>query len=259
MSESNVLTQIIEGVLEDVEKRVIPIKQLREQLENAPKLRGAFKALNQDGMRLIAEVKRSSPSKGNLAEIADPKELASKYQEGGADVISVLTEERRFKGSIADLVSVRSCVDLPVLRKDFIVTEFQVLESRILGADLILLIVAGLSKSQLIDFYQLSTELGMDVLVEVHDLDEAEKALDIGAKIIGVNSRNLKTLEVSEKAFEIILPALPAQILKVAESGISNRQQVALVEQLGAKAVLVGESLVRAGNPVHTIKELLNR
>jgi indole-3-glycerol phosphate synthase len=122
-----------------------------------------------------------------------------------------------------------------------------------------LLIVAGLSKSQLIDFYQLSTELGMDVLVEVHDLDEAEKALDIGAKIIGVNSRNLKTLEVSEKAFEIILPALPAQILKVAESGISNRQQVALVEQLGAKAVLVGESLVRAGNPVHTIKELLNR
>ena len=210
-------------------------------------------------MRLIAEVKRSSPSKGNLADIADPKELASKYQEGGADVISVLTEERRFKGSIADLVSVRSCVDLPVLRKDFIVTEFQVLESRILGADLILLIVAGLSKSQLIDFYQLSTELGMDVLVEVHDLDEAEKALDIGAKIIGVNSRNLKTLEVSEKAFEIILPALPAQILKVAESGISNRQQVALVEQLGAKAVLVGESLVRAGNPVHTIKELLNR
>jgi indole-3-glycerol phosphate synthase len=259
MSESNVLTQIIEGVLEDVEKRFVPIKQLREQLENAPKLRGAFKALSQDGMRLIAEVKRSSPSKGNLAEIADPKELASKYQEGGADVISVLTEERRFKGSIDDLVSVRSCVDIPVLRKDFIVTEFQVLESRILGADLILLIVAGLSKSQLIDFYQLSTELGMDVLVEVHDLDEAEKALDIGAKIIGVNSRNLKTLEVREKTFEIILPVLPAQILKVAESGISNRQQVALVEQLGAKAVLVGESLVRAGNPVHTIKELLNR
>ena len=259
MSESNVLTQIIEGVLEDVEKRFVPINQLREQLENAPKLRSAFKALNQDGMRLIAEVKRSSPSKGNLAEIADRKELAGKYQEGGADVISVLTEERRFKGSIADLVSVRSGVDLPVLRKDFIVTEFQVIESRILGADLILLIVAGLSKSQLIDFYQLSTELGMDVLVEVHNMDEAEKALDVGAKIIGVNSRNLKTLEVSEKTFETILPALPSQILKVAESGISNRQQVALVEQLGAKAVLVGESLVRAGNPVHTIKELLNR
>ena len=259
MSESNVLDQIIEGVLEDVEKRFVPIVQLREQLANAPKLRGAYRALNQDGMRLIAEVKRSSPSKGNLAEIADPKELAGRYQEGGADVISVLTEERRFKGSIADLLSVRASIDLPVLRKDFIVTEFQVIESRILGADLILLIVAGLSKSQLIDFYQLSTELGMDVLIEVHDMDEAEKALDIGAKIIGVNSRNLKTLEVSEKTFERILPELPSQILKVAESGISSRQQVASVEQLGAKAVLIGESLVRAGNPVHTIKELLNR
>lgn len=259
MSESNVLTQIIEGVLEDVEKRFIPIKQLREQLENAPKLRGAFKALNQDGMRLIAEVKRSSPSKGNLAEIADPKELASKYQEGGADVISVLTEERRFKGSIADLVSVRSCVDLPVLRKDFIVTEFQVLESRILGADLILLIVAGLSKSQLIDFYQLSTELGMDVLVEVHDLDEAEKALDIGAKIIGVNSRNLKTLEVSDLNFKKIFPHLPKDVIKVAESGIATRAQVEFVESLGADAILVGESLVKSGDPKQSIKELLNR
>jgi indole-3-glycerol phosphate synthase len=259
MSESNVLTQIIEGVLEDVEKRFIPIKQLREQLENAPKLRGAFKALNQDGMRLIAEVKRSSPSKGNLAEIADPKELASKYQEGGADVISVLTEERRFKGSIADLVSVRSCVDLPVLRKDFIVTEFQVLESRILGADLILLIVAGLSKSQLIDFYQLSTELGMDVLVEVHDLDEAEKALDIGAKIIGVNSRNLKTLEVSDLNFKKIFPHLPKDVIKVAESGITTRAQVEFVESLGADAILVGESLVKSGDPKQSIKELLNR
>jgi indole-3-glycerol phosphate synthase len=259
MSESNVLTQIIEGVLEDVEKRFIPIKQLREQLENAPKLRGAFKALNQDGMRLIAEVKRSSPSKGNLAEIADPKELASKYQEGGADVISVLTEERRFKGSIADLVSVRSCVDLPVLRKDFIVTEFQVYESRLLGADLMLLIVAGLSKSQLVDFYQLATELGMDVLVEVHDLVEAEVAVDIGSKIIGVNCRNLKTLEVNDKNFELILPQLPASVLKVAESGISTRDQVLSVQELGAKAVLIGETLVRTGNPVHTIKELLNR
>jgi indole-3-glycerol phosphate synthase len=157
------------------------------------------------------------------------------------------------------LISVRSAIDLPVLRKDFIVTEFQVFESRILGADLILLIVAGLSNSQLKDFYQLSTELGMDVLVEIHDMDEAEKAIEIGAKIIGVNSRNLKTLEVSEKVFESILPELPKDLIKVAESGISTRKQVALVERLGANAVLIGESLVKAGNPVHTIKELLNR
>ncbi|MFM8869546.1 MAG: indole-3-glycerol phosphate synthase TrpC, partial [Candidatus Nanopelagicus sp.] len=145
MSESNVLTSIIEGVLEDVEKRARPIKQLQDQLQDAPVLRGAYQSLSKPGMRLIAEVKRASPSKGELAVIEDPQSLAAKYQEGGADLISVLTEERRFKGSIADLISVRSTIKLPVLRKDFIVTEFQVYESRILGADLILLIVAGLS------------------------------------------------------------------------------------------------------------------
>ena len=259
MSDSSVLASIIEGVLEDLQKRLIPSVQLREQLDSAPKLRGAYAALNKDGMRLIAEVKRSSPSKGELSAILDPVALASSYQTGGADLISVLTEERRFKGKIADLIAVRTAVDIPVLRKDFIVTEFQVLESRILGSDLMLLIVAALAKSQLIDFYQLATELGMDVLVEVHNLVEAEVALDIGAKIIGVNSRNLKTLEVNDKNFELILPQLPTTVLKVAESGISTRSQVANVGALGANAVLVGETLVKAGNPVHTINELLNR
>jgi indole-3-glycerol phosphate synthase len=259
MSDSSVLASIIEGVLEDLQKRLVPSVQLREQLDSAPKLRGAYAALNKDGMRLIAEVKRSSPSKGELSAILDPVALASSYQTGGADLISVLTEERRFKGKIADLTTVRAAVDIPVLRKDFIVTEFQVLESRILGSDLMLLIVAALAKSQLIDFYQLATELGMDVLVEVHDLVEAEVALDIGAKIIGVNSRNLKTLEVNDKNFELILPQLPTTVLKVAESGISTRSQVANVGALGANAVLVGETLVKAGNPVHTINELLNR
>jgi indole-3-glycerol phosphate synthase len=171
----------------------------------------------------------------------------------------VLTEERRFKGSISDLISIRAAIDIPVLRKDFIVTEFQVYESRILGADLMLLIVAGLSKSQLIDFYQLATELGMDVLVEVHDLHEAERAVEIGSKIIGVNSRNLKTLEVDQKNFELILPQLPDSVLKVAESGISHRSQLEIVQALGANAVLIGETLVKAGNPVHTINDLLNR
>ena len=259
MSDSNVLTSIIEGVIEDVEKRKVPISQLKEQLANAPKLRNAYAALNKDGMRLIAEIKRSSPSKGDLSAIENPVSLANDYQSGGADLISVLTESRRFKGNIADLIAVRSAVALPVLRKDFIVTEFQVYESRVLGADLMLLIVAGLSKSQLVDFYQLATELGMDVLVEVHDLAEAEIAVDIGSKIIGVNCRNLKTLEVNDKNFELILPQLPASVLKVAESGISTRDQVLSVQELGAKAVLIGETLVKTGNPVHTIKELLNR
>ena len=259
MSDSNVLTSIIEGVIEDVEKRKVPISQLKEQLENAPKLRNAYAALSKEGIPLIAEIKRSSPSKGDLSAIENPVSLARDYQSGGADLISVLTEERRFKGNIADLIAVRSAVDVPVLRKDFIVTEFQVYESRVLGADLMLLIVAGLSKSQLVDFYQLATELGMDVLVEVHDLAEAEIAVDIGSKIIGVNCRNLKTLEVNDKNFELILPQLPASVLKVAESGISTREQVLSVQELGAKAVLIGETLVKTGNPVHTIKELLNR
>ena len=259
MSDSNILTSIIEGVIEDVEKRQVPISQVKEQLENAPKLRKAYEALNKDGMRLIAEIKRSSPSKGDLSAIENPVSLANDYQSGGADLISVLTESRRFKGNISDLIAVRSAVDLPVLRKDFIVTEFQVYESRLLGADLMLLIVAGLLKSQLVDFYQLATELGMDVLVEVHDLAEAEIAVDIGSKIIGVNCRNLKTLELNDKNFELILPQLPASVLKVAESGISTRNQVLSVQELGAKAVLIGETLVRTGNPVHTIKELLNR
>lgn len=259
MSDSNVLTSIIEGVIEDVEKRQVPISQIKEQLENAPKLRKAYEALNKDGMRLIAEIKRSSPSKGDLSAIENPVSLANDYQSGGADLISVLTESRRFKGNISDLIAVRSAVDLPVLRKDFIVTEFQVYESRLLGADLMLLIVAGLLKSQLVDFYQLATELGMDVLVEVHDLNEAEIAVNIGSKIIGVNCRNLKTLEINSRSFELILPQLPASVLKVAESGISNREQVISVQDLGAKAVLIGETLVKTGNPVHTIKELLNR
>jgi len=259
MSDSNVLQSIIDGVLEDLQKRLVPISQLREQIQSAPKLRGAYAALNKDGMRLIAEVKRSSPSKGELAQIPDPVALANAYHAAGVDLISVLTEERRFKGKIEDFIAVRAAVDLPILRKDFIVTEFQVFESRLLGADLMLLIVAGLSKSQLTDFYQLATELGMDVLVEVHDLNEAEIALDIGSKIIGVNCRNLKTLEVDDKNFELILPQLPDTVLKVAESGISTRSQVAAVEALGADAVLVGETLVKAGNPIHTINELLNR
>ena len=259
MIESNALNGIIEGVLEDVAQRSVPASMLKEKLATAPQLRDAYAALNKEGMSLIAEVKRSSPSKGDLAEISDPISLAKSYQQGGADLVSVLTEERKFKGRVSDLIGVRQSINLPVLRKDFIVTEFQVYESRILGSDLLLLIIAGLSKSQLIDFYQLATELGMSVLVEVHTMSEAEVALDIGAKIIGVNCRNLKTLELDKNAFELILPKLPDSVVKIAESGIRTRTEVEAVAELGANAILVGETLVKSGNPVHTIKDLLNR
>ena len=259
MESNSALSEIIEGVLADVENRLVPISILEKQLDQAPVLRDAYSALSQKGLSLIAEVKRSSPSKGALATISNPVELANSYQAGGAEIISILTEERRFKGSISDLVSVRSAVSIPVLRKDFIVTEFQVYESRIIGSDLLLLIVAGLSKSQLKDYFQLATSLGMQVLVEVHDLSEVELALEIDSKIIGVNCRNLKTLEIDKTAFDLILPRLPENVLKVAESGISTRDEVEKIESLGANAILVGETLVKSGNPVHTIKELLNR
>ena len=259
MESNSALSEIIEGVLADVNNRLVPISILEKQLNQAPVLRDAYSALSKKGLSLIAEVKRSSPSKGVLATISNPVELANSYQVGGAEIISILTEERRFKGSISDLVSVRNAVSVPVLRKDFIVTEFQVYESRIIGSDLLLLIVAGLSKSQLRDYFQLATSLGMHVLVEVHDLPEVELALEVGSKIIGVNCRNLKTLEIDKTAFYLILPRLPEDVLKVAESGISTRNEVEKIESLGADAILVGETLVKSGNPVHTIKELLNR
>jgi indole-3-glycerol phosphate synthase len=256
---SNVLDSIIEGVLEDVERRSIPMNQLKAQLSDAADLRGALRALTGSDIKIISEVKRASPSKGDLGEILQPARLAAQYESGGASVISVLTEERRFKGSIKDFTEVRREVSIPMLRKDFIVTEYQVIESRVLGADLLLLIVAGLSQSQYCDFHQMANELGMDVLVEIHNEEELERALEASPTIVGVNSRNLKTLDLDQGAFDQLLPMIPSGIIKVAESGISERHEVAHVEQLGADAILVGETLVRAGDPVAAISRLLGK
>jgi len=256
---SSVLNSIIEGVLEDVERRSIPMNQLKAQLSDAADLRGALQALTGSDMKIISEVKRASPSKGDLGEILQPARLASQYESGGASVISVLTEERRFKGSIKDFTEVRREVSIPMLRKDFIVTEYQVIESRVLGADLLLLIVAGLSQSQYCDFHQMANELGMDVLVEIHNEEELERALEANPTIVGVNSRNLKTLDVDPRAFDQFLPMIPSGVIKVAESGISERSEVAHVEELGADAILVGETLVRAGDPIAAISRLLGK
>ncbi len=256
---SSVLDSIIEGVLEDVERRSIPMNQLKAQLSDAADLRGALQALTGSDMKIISEVKRASPSKGDLGEILQPARLAAQYESGGASVISVLTEERRFKGSIKDFTEVRREVSIPMLRKDFIVTEYQVIESRVLGADLLLLIVAGLSQSQYCDFHQMANELGMDVLVEIHNEEELERALEANPTIVGVNSRNLKTLDVDPRAFDQLLPMIPSGVIKVAESGISERSEVAHVEELGADAILVGETLVRAGDPIAAISRLLGK
>jgi indole-3-glycerol phosphate synthase len=256
---STVLDSIVAGVLEDVAARQIPMDQLREALQSAPLVRDAYAALAAPGMQIIAEVKRSSPSKGPLATIVDPAALALTYEAAGAAVISVLTEGRRFGGSNADLIAVRAAVKIPVLRKDFIVTEYQVVESRVLGADLLLLIVAALSDSQLRDYQAMAHELGMSVLVEVHDAAELQRAIDMKARIIGVNARNLKTLEIHNEAFAELLPMIPVDVVKVAESGISLREEVVSAQSHGAKVILVGETLVRSGDPVHAINTLLGR
>jgi indole-3-glycerol phosphate synthase len=251
-----VLDSIIAGVREDLAKRRLPLSELREKLESAPPVLDAHAGLRGDLISVIAEVKRSSPSKGTLAAIVDPAKLAEQYQQAGASVISVLTEERRFGGSLADLKSVRSAVDIPILRKDFMVDEYQFYEARAYGADVVLLIVAALSARQLNDYYEMATELGMASLIEVHTHDELERAMEINPRIIGINSRNLKTLEVDQKAFGELLPEIPTEIIKVAESGISARGEVELARSFGADAILVGEALVRAGDPISALRTL---
>ncbi len=255
----SVLDSIIEGVREDLAARRLPLGQLQESLETAPAVRDCLPQLLTEEISLIAEVKRSSPSKGALASITDPAGLAAQYEEAGATVVSVLTEQRRFGGSLADLDAVRKSINLPILRKDFMVDEYQFYEARAHGADLVLLIVAALSKNQLEDYFHLATELGMRSLIEVHTHDELERALEISPDIIGVNSRNLKTLDVDARAFSELLPQIPANIARVAESGISTPQEVAFAHEFGATAILVGEALVRSTSPSVAINQLLGR
>lgn len=255
----SVLDSIIEGVREDLAARRLPLSQLHEQLSQAPQVIDAHQRLLAEPMTVIAEVKRASPSKGSLAAIADPRVLATQYQKAGAAVVSVLTEERRFGGSLADLIAVRSEIDIPILRKDFMVDEYQFFEARAAGADVVLLIVAALSKHQLKDYYDLATELGMAVLVETHTHQEIEDAMAIEPRIIGVNARNLKTLEIDLGAFSRLIPEIPASIIRVAESGISARSEVEIAQSAGAQAILVGETLVKSGDPVQAMDKLLGR
>jgi indole-3-glycerol phosphate synthase len=168
----------------------------------------------------------------------------------------VLTEERRFSGSLADLATVRGAVQIPILRKDFMVDEYQFYEARAYGADVVLLIVAALSSHQLKDYFEMATELGMASVIEVHTHDELERAMEIKPRIIGINSRNLKTLEVDQRVFAQLLPEIPSEIIRVAESGISTRSEVESAEGFGADAILVGEALVRAGDPISTLQAL---
>jgi indole-3-glycerol phosphate synthase len=255
----SVLDSIIEGVREDLAARRLPLSQIHEAMENAAKPLDAYAFLSHSEMNVIAEVKRSSPSKGALAPINDPAALAEQYQEAGAAAVSVLTERRRFAGSLEDLDAVRARVTIPVLRKDFMVDEYQFLEARAHAADIVLLIVAALSRSQLKDFYDLSCELGMASLIEVHTAQELESAMEISPRMIGINSRNLKTLDVDTRAFTDLIPQIPVEIIRVAESGISTRSDVQAAQSAGASVILVGEALVKSGDPISAMQELLGR
>ena len=255
----NVLEQIITDVRADLERREreVPIEAVREAAERAAPPLDGYAALSGGGVSVIAEVKRASPSKGSLADIPDPADLAAEYAAGGASVVSVLTERNYFKGSLDDLDAVRAKVDVPLLRKDFIVSPYQVLEARAHGADLVLLIVAALDQDTLVSLHERITGLGMTALVEVHDEVETDRALAAGAKVIGVNARDLTTLQVDRSVFERIAPGLPRDIVKIAESGVRGTRDLIRYASAGADAVLVGEGVVKQKSPREAVAELV--
>jgi indole-3-glycerol phosphate synthase len=254
-----VLDGIIAGVLEDLALREarVPMDDLKQRASRCHSAIDALPRLSTKEVAVIAEVKRSSPSKGELADISDPAALATEYEAGGAAVISVLTEGRRFSGSLEDLDAVRGKVDIPILRKDFIVTPYQVWEARAHGADMVLLIVAALEQMALESLVERIHSLGMTALVEVHDADEVPRAVDAGARVIGVNARNLKTLDVDRDTFARVAPTIPDGIVKVAESGIRDSHDVVEYARLGADAVLVGEALVKDRDPRTAVAEMV--
>ncbi|WNF28026.1 indole-3-glycerol phosphate synthase TrpC [Streptomyces sp. C11-1] len=260
----NVLEQIAAGVREDMSIRQKSVSQaaLADVVAALPTsgapgrdcvslLRGT------GGLNVIAEVKRASPAKGPLADIRDPASLAAEYEAGGAAAVSVLTERRRFLGSLDDLDLVSGRCGIPVLRKDFVLDAYQLWEARAHGADLVLLIVALLEQPQLAELVASAKEIGLTPLVEVHDEVEAGRALAAGARVIGVNSRDLRTLEVDRTAFARIAPAIPDTVVRIAESGVRGPGDAARFAALGADAVLVGEALVTGGNPREAVAALV--
>ena len=255
----SVLDEIVHGVRIELAAReaATPIEDVQAAATAAPPALDPLPAFRAPGVAVIAEVKRRSPSKGDLATIPDPAVLAAAYEAGGAAVVSVLTEERRFGGTRADLEAVRARVDIPVLLKDFVVSSYQVLEARAHGADLVLLIVAALEQNVLTGLLERVESLGMTALVEVHTEAEADRALAAGASVIGVNARNLTTLEVDRSTFERIAPGLPSDVVKVAESGVRGPHDLISYAGAGADAVLVGEGLVTAGDPRQAVADLV--
>ncbi|MBA8795197.1 indole-3-glycerol phosphate synthase [Friedmanniella endophytica] len=254
-----VLDEIVEGVRADLAEREaeVDLQTLKDRVTKVDPALDPMPRFRDDGVAVIAEVKRSSPSRGSLADIPDPAALAAEYAAGGAAAISVLTERRRFGGSLADLVEVRCAVEIPVLRKDFIVTPYQLFEARAAGADLALLIVAALTDDELISLVERAVSIGLTPLVEVHTETEISRAVDAGAQLIGVNARNLQTLEVDSTTFARLAPKIPDGIVRVAESGVRGPHDVIELAQAGADVVLVGEALVTGRDPRAGVADLV--
>lgn len=254
------LEDLLAGALEDAQtrKEALPYAELEAEALARPAALDALDALAPaDHIKVIAEVKRASPSRGDLADIPEPQTLAAQYEAGGASAVSVLTEGRKFKGSLADLEAVRKAVSVPLLRKDFIGDEYQVLEARAAGADLVLLIVAALPQDRLRQLHDMIRELGMTPLVEAHSADEVARAVDLGSELIGVNARNLRTFELDRDLFGRVADQIPAGVIRVAESAVLNVADVEHYRKAGADAVLVGEALV-TNDPVATLQSYLS-
>lgn len=252
------LDELTAGARADAEARQerVSLARLDQLAEQSPHPHDALTALAPiDHVRVIAEIKRASPSKGQLATIGSSADLAAIYAEAGADAISVLTEERRFGGSLDDLRAVRDNVAIPLLRKDFITTEYQILEARAYGADIVLLIVAAMSRAELIRLYAFATSLGLTVLVETHSPDEVRQSMDIGARLVGVNARDLTTFDVNPHLFGEVRHLFDDSVIAVAESAVRDVDDVAAYRSAGADVVLVGESLVRSSNPEFLINQ----
>lgn len=259
MPPADLLTDLVAGARADSAERRLarPLADVERDALALPAARDAVAALApRTQVRIIAEIKRRSPSRGPLASITDPVDLATTYQNGGASAISVLTERRRFDGSLDDLAAVSQAVTIPVLRKDFVTCAYQVFEARAAGADMVLLIVAALDQPTLVELHDLITSLGMAALVETHSADEITRAVDCGARLIGVNARNLSTFELDPQLFGRLSDGIPDHVIKIAESAVTSAADVAHYRSSGADVVLVGEALV-TGDPLSQLEKFL--
>jgi len=259
----DVLKKILARKQQEISERSasVTIADLKQKITTASPVRGFVKAIQQKLAKgetaVIAEVKKASPSKGLLREHFVPAEIAESYQTGGAACLSVLTDKDFFQGSEQYLQEARAACDLPVIRKDFIVDVYQVYEARAIGADCILLIVAALDDTRLAELYQLANDLGMDVLVEVHDADELERALSLNLSLVGINNRNLHTFETSLQNTVQLLDKIPAGVVVVSESGLHKTDDIKMLKEHQVNTFLIGEAFMRCENPGQALKDLI--